>query len=193
MRLHRAFNATVSLPKGIKSHKFSMVYGKDVAKAIAKVLEDPHVYFDKIINLAFKEDITLTKVLSFMQRYYGLSEVLYDHDDEKGLFRYPTAERGAIDCSNAEILLDWNPTSFDEAATATCKFFEEAMVDPVYAKERELALVDFIEETLPESFNDEKLFVDILTRIYGPAVFRGIDIGLGDVDPGFLLEAKSEL
>lgn len=172
-----------------------MVYAKDVANVIAtKILQEPEIYFNKIINLAFKEDITLTKVLSFMQKYYGLSDVSYDHDDQKGFFRYPTAQRGSLDCTRADLLLDWNPTSFEEAATATCKFFDQAMTNPEYAKEREFALADFIEETLPESFDDERLFVDTLTKLYSQDVFRGIDIGLGDAsDPGFLLEAKTEL
>lgn len=172
-----------------------MVYAKDVANVIAtKILQEPEIYFNKIINLAFKEDITLTKVLSFMQKYYGLNDVSYDHDDQKGFFRYPTAQRGSLDCTRADLLLDWNPTSFEEAATATCKFFDQAMTNPEYAKEREFALADFIEETLPESFDDERLFVDTLTKLYSQDVFRGIDIGLGDAsDPGFLLEAKTEL
>lgn len=172
-----------------------MVYAKDVANVITnKILQNPEIYFDKIINLAFKEDITLTKVLNFIEKYYGLTDVSYDHDDQKGFFRYPTAERGPIDTSIADLLLDWNPTSFEEAATATCKFFDQAMINPAYSKEREFALADFIEETLPESFDDERLFVNTLTKLYGQDVFRGIDIGLGDTsDPGFLLEGKTEL
>lgn len=171
-----------------------MVYAKDVANAISKILQDPEIYYDKIINLALKEDITLTKILRFMEKYYKLTDVSYDSDDEKGFFRYPTAERGPVDCSTAEVLLEWNPTPFEEAARATSEFFDEAMLNPEYAKEREVALAEFIEETLPESFDDEKLFVKVLTEIYGAAVFRGIDIGLSvEVDPGFLIESKSEL
>jgi len=193
MRLHKAFNSTISLPNGVKDQKFSMVYAKDVASVISKILQEPSLYHDQTINLAFKEELTLTKVLQAIQEYYALSEASYDHDDEKGFFRYPTAERGPIDVTNAEVLLDWIPTSFAEAARATCEFFDEAMVNPLYGKERELALADFIEETLPESFEDENVFVKTLIKIYGSAVFKGVDIGLATDFADYLIEAKEEL
>ena len=86
--------------------------------------------------------------------------------------------RGPIDTTNAEILLDWSPSKFEDAVKATCEFFENAMVDPLYATERELLLAEFIEETLPEDFDDIDLFNRSLTNAYSPAVFKGIDIGL---------------
>ncbi|XP_066931110.1 dTDP-D-glucose 4,6-dehydratase-like [Clytia hemisphaerica] len=187
MNLHQHFNHKVALPNGVKDHKFSMVYAGDVAKAIMKIIHEPEVFHDKVINLAYKKDITLTKILDFMQKYYKLDKVSYEHEDEKGFFRYPTAERGPIDVTNAEILLDWEPTPFEEAAKATCEFFDEAMVNPIYAKEREIALAEFIEETLPESFDDEDMFIYVLTKLYSSAVFNGIDIGLGEIDSDNLL------
>ena len=171
-----------------------MVYAKDVASVTSKIIKERFQYHDQIINLAFKEDLTLTKVLQAIQSHYNLPDTSYDHDDEKGFFRYPTAERGPIDVTNAEVLLDWEPTSFKEAARVTCEFFDEAMVNPLYAKEREIALADFIEETLPESFEDKNLFIKTLTNIYGPAVFKGIDIGIDTSDSAdYLIEAKKEL
>lgn len=196
--MHPLLKLPVPLPEGIRKHTFGMVYAKDVANAIVDVLQEPSLFNDQILNLAFKEEITLEKILSSMATFYGIAaNVTYNTDDETAWFKYPSTQRGPLDTTNAEILMEWSPTDFQTAVNNTCTFFENAMVDPRYSKDRELVLAEFIEETLPDSFSDEDLLINSLVKAYSPAVFKGIDIGFAFDETQNLIEStttgKSEL
>ncbi|XP_057293697.1 dTDP-D-glucose 4,6-dehydratase-like [Hydractinia symbiolongicarpus] len=181
LKIHKALKIKIPLPKPIMERNFSMVYAKDVSVAIETIITNPGLFHDQIINLAFKEDVTLRSLFTEIGACLNITNMEFDYDENTAWFRYPSVEKGPIDITKAELIFDWKPTKFIDAAQQTCAFFENAMVEPAYAKEREVMLAEFIEEALPDDFTDDQLFSNSLIDAYGPLVFKNIDLGF-DVD-----------
>ena len=177
IKLHKLLKLKVPLPKAIMNHKFSMVYAKNLPKVILSIIEEPGKFHDQKVNIAIKETVTLPLLLKLIGECLNISNIEYDYDENTAWFRYPTAQRGPIDITKAELLFNWAPTNLKQSVMNTCRFFEDAMTNSIYAKEKEIMLAEFIEDGLPNEFDDEKLFVESLTTAYGPSVWDGIDIG----------------
>ena len=160
-----------------------MVFSNDVAQLLVSIVNEQNKDVeDQVFNIAFKEEVTLRYLLGRIASCLGVQNVKYNYDDETAWFRYPTAERGAISIEKATENLNWQPTALDSAIIHTCKFFEEAMVNPTFSKDREIMLATFIEDALPDQFTDDEQFVAALRKAYGPRVFEGVDLGF-DIDP----------
>ena len=190
MKVHRGINIKVPLPKAVKKINHSMVYAGDVASAIIKILEKPAVLHDQVINLAFKESVNLEKLLDSIADCLKLANVTYDYDIDTAWFKYPAVQMGPIDTAKAELILEWSPITFLDASKRTCRFFEKAMTDSRYIKDKELMLAELLEEGLPEDFIDELHFFDVLKKEYGIEVMKGIDLGFDEMEK--LIEEKKD-
>eukprot|EP00112_Aurelia_sp_Birch-Aquarium-sp1_P010862 Seg230.24 transcript_id=Seg230.24/GoldUCD/mRNA.D3Y31 product="dTDP-D-glucose 4 6-dehydratase" protein_id=Seg230.24/GoldUCD/D3Y31 len=182
VKLHRELKLPIHLPKGIHNKTFSFVYSKDVANAILTVLKSGKRVHDKTMNLAFREEMTLAKLLEKISSYLGVENLLLNENDESAWYRFPTVNLGPLNTTVAESLIDWNPTPLDMALNETLSFNEDAMVDKTFAKEREIMLAGFVEDILLEEMKDDDILERTLIDSYGPAVLDGLDLGL-EIDP----------
>ncbi|XP_065667099.1 uncharacterized protein LOC105847697 [Hydra vulgaris] len=180
MKVHKYINVKVPLPIAVMKLNHSMVYVGDVAAAIMKILKKSEVMHDQTINLAFKEDINLEKILQSIADCLKMSNVTYDYNIDTAWFKYPAVQVGPIDTYKAKNLLEWSPITFLNASNITCNFFERAMTDFHYVKDKELMLAELLEEALPDSFEDELQFFDVLKKEYGIEVMKGIDLGVDE-------------
>ena len=182
VKLHKELNLPIHLPDGIHNKTFSFVYSKDVAKAILDVVRAGESVHDTTMNLAFNEEITLQGLLNKTGSYLDIHDLHFNKNDSSAWYRFPAVELGPTDTSLAKKLIDWNPTTLDVALNETFSFNEDAMVDPTFAKDREIMLAGFVEDILLEEMKDDDILERKLVESYGPAVLEGIDLGL-EVDP----------
>ncbi|XP_065053475.1 uncharacterized protein LOC135682488 [Rhopilema esculentum] len=182
VKLHKALNLPIHLPEGIENKTFSFVYSKDVAKAIIEVLKSGKEIHDKTLNLAMNEPLTLGYLLRGISKYLDVGDLLLNTSDTNAWYRFPTTDLGPLDTSLAKHLINWEPTPLDVALNETFSFNEDAMLDPVFVKEREIMLAGFVEDILIEEMQDDDILERTLVDAYGPAVLEGIDLGL-EFDP----------
>ena len=182
VKLHKQLSLPIHLPDGIHNKTFSLVYSKDVAIAIINVLLAGEKVHDTTLNLAFNEEITLEELLNKSGNYLDVNDLHFNRNDSSAWFRFPAVELGPTDISLAKAVLNWNPTSLDTALNETFSFNEDAMVDPAFAKEREIMLAGFVEDILLEEMKDDDILERKLVEAYGPMVLDGIDLGL-EIDP----------
>ena len=182
VKLHKALNLPIHLPEGIENKTFSFVYSKDVAKAVIEVLKRGKEIHDKTLNLAMNEPLTLGYLLRGISKYLDVGDLLLNTSDTNAWYRFPTTDLGPLDTSQAKKLINWEPTPLDVALNETFSFNEDAMLDPVFVKEREIMLAGFVEDILLEEMQDDDILERTLVDAYGPAVLEGIDLGL-EFDP----------
>ena len=182
IKFHKALNIPIHLPNGIQQKQFSLVFSKDVAQTIVSSLEMGKAVHDQIINLAFGETLSLGKLLRAIGQCIDIKQIEFNKDEESAWYRFPAVDHGRLDTTLAKYLLNWAPTRFEKALKETCDFFENAMVDIKFAKEREMMLAGFIEDILPDDIQNDDILERTVVDVYGPAALDGIDLGL-EVDP----------
>lgn len=182
VKLHKVLNLPVHLPDGIHNKTFSLVYSKDVSKAILDLLSAGEKVHDKTMNLAFDEEITLEELLNKIGNYLDVDGLNVNSNDSSAWYRFPAVDLGPTDTTLAKDIIQWNPTALDVALNETFSFNEDAMVDKTFAKDREIMLAGFVEDILLEEMKDDDILERKLIDAYGPAVLDGIDLGL-EVDP----------
>lgn len=177
IRIHKDIHHPVHMPQGVADTKFSLIYVEDAAKAIEKVLDVGPSVHNQAINLAFNEHFTLKKLLRDIANELDVDELEFLSEDDATWYSYPTVAKGPLDINKAKILLGWEPMAWKEALTSLCAFFEGAMTDEKFYKEREMVLADFFENIVPE-----KYYATTMTRlieIYGRDVLKRVELDVG--------------
>lgn len=179
IRLHKEIQHPVHMPSGVSEVKFSLIHVEDAAKAIEKVLDVGPVAHNQAINLAFNEYFTLKELLRNIADKVNIDELEFISEDETTWYTYPTVTKGPLDISKAKILLDWEPMTWESALNSLTSFYEGAMTNEKFLKEREMLLSDFFEAIVPDEHFPAAL--KKLNEIYGEEVMQGIamDIGFG--------------
>lgn len=165
------------MPSGVSDVKFSLIYVEDAAKAIEKVLDVGAVAHNQAINLAFNEHFTLKKLLRDIGDKLNVGELEFISDDESTWYSYPTVSKGPLNINKAKILLGWEPMTWESALDSLSSFFEGAMTEEKFVREREMLLADFFESIVPEEHYPTAL--KKLIEIYGSDVMEGIALDIG--------------
>ncbi|KAJ7389859.1 hypothetical protein OS493_028828 [Desmophyllum pertusum] len=177
IRIHKDIGHPVHMPSAVSDIEFSLIYVEDAAKAIEKVLDVGPVAHNQAINLAFNEHFTLKTLLRNMADKLSIDELEFISEDEATWYSYPTVTKGPLDVSKAKLLLDWEPMTWERALDSLYTFFEGAMTDEKFLKEREILLADFFESIVPEEHYGTAL--KKLFKIYGNDVLQGIAMDVG--------------
>lgn len=177
IRIHKDIGHPVHMPSAVSDIEFSLIHVEDAAKAIEKVLDVGPVAHNQAINLAFNEHFTLKTLLRNMADKLSIDELEFISEDEATWYSYPTVTKGPLDVSKAKLLLDWEPMTWERALDSLYTFFEGAMTDEKFLKEREILLADFFESIVPEEHYGTAL--KKLFKIYGNDVLQGIAMDVG--------------
>lgn len=173
-----------------------MVHQNYVSNAILQIIESSERFLSETINIALTESITLELLLNTIATCLNITEPInFEIDEESAWYKYPTGGQGPLNISKYNKLFTSNNNnllSFKESVCKTVMFYENAMTDLNYAKDRELMLAEFIEEVLPDTFTDVDLLIDVFVRAYGSKVFEGIDIGLYPEDNNDVKQIESK-
>lgn len=177
IRIHKAIQHPVHMPSGVSDVKFSLIHVEDAAKAIEKVLDVGPVAHNQAINLAFNEHFTLKKLLRDIADKLNVDELEFISDDDSTWYSYPTVSKGPLNINKAKILLGWEPMTWESALDSLSSFFEGAMTEKKFVREREMLLADFFESIVPEEHYPTAL--KKLIEIYGSDVMEGIALDIG--------------
>ena len=182
VQTHKAIAHPVHLPDAVAETKFSLVHVEDVAKAIVDVVDAGNQVYDQAINLAFEEEFTLRKLIEAIARKekVDLERSQFFTDDELAWYTYPTVSKGPLDTARAKALINWKPMAWDTALNTLTEFYNNAMTDKKWVKEKEMVLADFFEFIVQEQYYEA--FLMELKRIYGKDVFDGVDLDFGGED-----------
>ena len=156
----------VMVPYFLKDYALSFVYVDDVAKAAVDLLhKDPEVY-DEAYNLAWQETSTLEQLLRTMENELEPERHQGFNIDEKGTtnYFYPSIRRGPVSVEKAMRLLNWQPTPMRQAIRESVAFYENAMKDELFRKQRN-EIVQIVQTQLFN--NDSTEFFQTLEKIYG--------------------------
>ena len=95
-------------------------------------------------NLIFKQNISLSDILSSkLGQVVGESQ-----ESEKSFYLYPTVFSGNLDISKAKEMLDFQPTSADEAFRETLAWYDEAFVK--FPAHRDSVLTELFQTAIPK-------------------------------------------
>lgn len=156
----------VGLPEFLQNYKMSLVYSPDVARVIIQLIKNSDVR-DEIFNLAWPESMSLKEMLDDMKNELGLDSkiaVKVWEDNTKKFFMYPSGRRGPIDVKKAMEMLRFNPTPWKQAIKATVSFFESAMHDARFERQRD-EIVQMVENEIFKDVNKTE-FYRTLEKIY---------------------------
>lgn len=183
VKTHKAIAHPIHLPDSVADTKFSLVHVDDVANAIIAILDAGKKVHDQAINLAFEEEFTLRKLIEAIaiKENVELDSLQFLTDDKLAWYTLPTVSKGPLDTRKARDLIAWNPMTWEDALDGLSKFYNDAMTDKKWIKEREMVLADFFEFVVQEQYYQAALTE--LKRIYGKDIFDGVDFGWKDYTP----------
>ena len=128
----------VLIPKPFLNYPVSLVYVDDVAKAIVDVIERAPEIEDTVMNLAYSETFTLPHLVEDIQRELGQASASWKVDESENANSFhPFLARSSIDSSRAKSVLSWRPTPWEDAIKTTVTFYEKALEDPMFEKDRQ--------------------------------------------------------
>lgn len=177
IRIHKDIKHPVHMPSSVSDTKFSLIHVEDAAKAIEKVLDVGPAVHNQAINVAFDEHFTLKKLLRDMADKMNIDQLEFISQDEETWYSYPTVTKGPLDISKAKLLLGWEPMTWERALYSLIFFFEGAMTDAKFLREREVLLADVFENIIPEELYETAL--KKLVSVYGKDVLEGIAMDMG--------------
>jgi nucleoside-diphosphate-sugar epimerase len=164
----------LAVPRFLVDYNVSFVYVDDVARAIADVIKmasseaERDVVIDQVFNLAWPQNLTITKLLNDIIANLRLPEPLEVKVDEEGTstYLYPTVRRGPIDPTKAMRVLGWTPTPWDEAIRETVDFYEGVMKGEKYLIQRD-EIVQVLSGQLYKNMEDKNSMYGVLEKAYG--------------------------
>ncbi|XP_065653466.1 uncharacterized protein LOC136080580 [Hydra vulgaris] len=132
----------LSIPKHEQERQLSLVYNSDVADLIVSLLKPnlPVDVLNQAYNLAFREPISLKKMLFFIGKFVNKGDVFFNETDELIHYGIPSVTRGPIDITKAVNILNWNPSSIYSVLKETCQFYEDAEYNVDYKFSLDLVL-----------------------------------------------------
>ncbi|XP_013075096.2 uncharacterized protein LOC106061480 [Biomphalaria glabrata] len=138
MKLKYYLEKDIIVPKSSENRLMSMVYVKDVADMIQKLVQNsyPNAYF-QTFNLALKETFTLKQFLETMRDQLNATNVSITVEDSPLATRmYPSVKLGPVDTTKAEQILQWVPTKWADVLRETCDFYEMAIASHYFINQR---------------------------------------------------------
>lgn len=143
----------VYMPAHVADKIESLTYVEDVANVVIKLLQTGEKVWDQAYNIAMEEDFSLSNILLRMRDGLGMKEVLGDSEDSnKSFYLYPTVFAGKMDITKAKEMLDFVPTSADEAFKESLAFYKEAFIN--FPKERDAVLTELFKSAVPKARRD---------------------------------------
>ena len=107
----------------------------------------------------------------------NIDQLEFISQDEETWYSYPTVTKGPLDTSKAKLLLGWEPMTWERALYSLIFFFEGAMTDAKFLREREVLLADVFENIIPEELYETSL--KKLVSMYGKDVLEGVAMDMG--------------
>ena len=142
LRLSPYLETKVSIPKSLINYPMSFVYVEDVADAILKSLDYDESLLDQAYNFACDETPTLPELLNIMKKYMKRDDIdIPVTEDESFVHLFPSVTRGPINCDKAKKMLGFVPTPFETAAKYTVEFYDMAILNNKFKKERSSVLL----------------------------------------------------
>jgi len=127
----------VTVPGFLTEYPITFVYSEDVASAIIKIIHLGPQIEDQAINLAYPETFTMDQVLEDMRMEMRIEGAQFNiTDDQMPFYVYPTYRRGPLDIERAVSLINWSPTPWKEAVREMVEFYEAAMSNETFERER---------------------------------------------------------
>ena len=147
-------NMVVFLQKALQEKSICMVYSKDVARLIVRIVSMEAVERKGIVgetfNLAFLEPLTVEHVLKTIQQSVETPELNLSHIDNLDVpVMYPSVMRGPVDITKAKCVLKWEPTPFVQAVQETTTFYVNAMKNVKYTEEKKSCMKDLLRDLKP--------------------------------------------
>ena len=129
----------IHIPYFLKDYALSFVYVDGVAKTVVDLLDMDSDVLDEAYNLAWPQTITLEELLRTMEAELDMSGHQGFNIDEKGTsqYFYPSVRRGPINVEKAQKVLNWKPTPFRQAIQESMRFYEDAMRNEKFKRNRE--------------------------------------------------------
>ena len=126
------------IPKSVRDYPLSLVYVDDVAKAIVDVIERAPDVQDAVLNLAYPDPFNIPRLIEDIQRELGHTQCVWKIDESENVsMLYPFLPRSVIDASKAINTISFRTTPWDIAIKATVTFYEKALNDHMFEKDRE--------------------------------------------------------
>ena len=141
------------LPASVKHRPLSLVYVKDVANALANV-----VYMDAYqrlrimnseFNLAFCKPVVIEQLIRHIEQKLRLDEASDEHlyDPSNNIPQlYPSVEKGPIDVTKAQMMLEWEPTSWEVAVAETVEFYENVAKSNGHVEEKNDCITEMLDD-----------------------------------------------
>ncbi|KAI8491178.1 hypothetical protein Bbelb_312190 [Branchiostoma belcheri] len=164
VRLHDI--VPVHLPPKVANLDISLVQVEDVATAILDVIDGGVKVHNQAFNLAFRETLTLRKVLRDMGRQMGVLNVNFNHNPDREMYLYPTVWKGPLSIAKAEEYLRWTPMSWDAAVKVNCQFYDSVMTSDKFAEEKSKLLQTFF-STFALDVTKSRAIANMLKAVYG--------------------------
>lgn len=131
MKLSDHLEKPLAIPEFLVSTPMSLVYVKDVADLIAKLMTPRPEVLDQAYNLAFRETPTLLQLLTDIKTVLNITDLPLTTDNSgTAVHMFPSVRKGPVDISKAIDVLGWSPTPLQDAILETVAFYEKAIKDP---------------------------------------------------------------
>jgi len=135
-----------------------MVYVKDVAQVIVKILRYGPAVWNQAYNLGFDRTFSLKEVVEDIAKELEVEGVEFDTTDPENAFQmYPSVLRGGVDISKAQQRLGFVPTPWLEVLRSSVEFYDDAMMR--FPNER-VDVMNRITQALMKSTSHKEQFLD---------------------------------
>jgi len=143
----------IFMPGHIANKIESLTFVEDVAKVVTDIIELGEPVWNEAYNIAMDEEFSLANILLRMRDGLGMKEVLGNSDEsDKSFYLYPSVFSGNMDISKAQKVLNFKPTSADEAFEKTIAWYEEAFAK--YPTQRDEILSELFQTAIPKQNRD---------------------------------------
>ena len=150
-----------------RKKQLSFVFSEDVVTMVITLItkSSDRQFLTKVhgqaFNLAFSENPTLDQLVQVISDNMGLGRVNFVDEKElsvlpagerKGKFFYPSVYCPHLDISKAKKVLDWNPSTLEDAIKITNNFFAKSSQYPMEMKKvasKILKVQEYYEQTTP--------------------------------------------
>ncbi|KAL4230520.1 hypothetical protein ACF0H5_010902 [Mactra antiquata] len=137
IRLSDYIDKPLTVPKNLWKQPLSFVFVDDVADSIVDIISGEKEIYNNAYNLCLKEMPTLVEYLHALMDAMDVEDInILEEPNDDSLHLFPSVRNGPIDCTKAQRLLNWNPTSWVDVLYKTVDFYENAITNEKFVAAR---------------------------------------------------------
>ena len=139
----------VYIKENLKDSRISLVYVKDVSQVVMGIVRDKFEcdsIKNQCFNLACLETCTVKELVQKIAEFSHKQGVQVEFSSDDVPQMYPSVERGPIDITKAQKIMNFNPVPLDKACEEIVGTYSSVQSKKGYESEKESVLEDLKED-----------------------------------------------